>query len=253
MRGLETGLDGFSLPKGWKRLSHEKLIYNMRVPNPDRMVAIKQVGRVHSSAAGGGDAARQAAPAWRAAAPRARPAPASSWKPCGLHSNPQTLACCPPCSLPRHAGARGRRDPRCHPRVHQHRPVVPGTGGQAGRQGSRGAGQLPAPPRRRRRRRWRGAPATAAERCVCVCVRHSGSVTPPHPPRPCLFGAFLQLGELHQAEEWLKGKKLGDLSAGGGPSAGSPGHTRLGAASSTCAVERVACGAQRSALSLSGP
>ncbi len=43
MRGLETGLDGWSLPRGWKRLSHEKLIYNMRVPNPERMLAIKQV------------------------------------------------------------------------------------------------------------------------------------------------------------------------------------------------------------------
>lgn len=45
MRGLETGLDGWALPRGWKRLSHEKLIYNMRVPNPERMLAIKQVGR----------------------------------------------------------------------------------------------------------------------------------------------------------------------------------------------------------------
>lgn len=42
MRGLETGLDGWALPRGWKRLSHEKLIYNMRVPNPERMLAIKQ-------------------------------------------------------------------------------------------------------------------------------------------------------------------------------------------------------------------
>lgn len=44
MRGLETGLDGWSLPRNWKRLTPEKLIYNLRVPNPDRMLAIKQVG-----------------------------------------------------------------------------------------------------------------------------------------------------------------------------------------------------------------
>lgn len=42
MRSLETGLDGWSLPRGYKRLPHDKLIYNMRVPNPERMVAIKQ-------------------------------------------------------------------------------------------------------------------------------------------------------------------------------------------------------------------
>jgi carbamoyl-phosphate synthase large subunit len=42
MRSLETGLDGWSLPKNHKRLTPEKLVYNMRVPNPERMVAIKQ-------------------------------------------------------------------------------------------------------------------------------------------------------------------------------------------------------------------
>jgi carbamoyl-phosphate synthase large subunit len=42
LRSLETGLDGWSLPKGHKRLPADKLVYNMRVPNPDRMVAIKQ-------------------------------------------------------------------------------------------------------------------------------------------------------------------------------------------------------------------
>lgn len=42
MRSLETGLDGWSLPRGWKRLPADKLIYNMRVPNPDRMLVIKQ-------------------------------------------------------------------------------------------------------------------------------------------------------------------------------------------------------------------
>ena len=42
MRSLETGLDGWSLPKNHKRLPADKLVYNMRVPNPERMVAIKQ-------------------------------------------------------------------------------------------------------------------------------------------------------------------------------------------------------------------
>lgn len=42
LRSLETGLDGWSLPKGWKRLPADKVIYNMRVPNPDRMIVIKQ-------------------------------------------------------------------------------------------------------------------------------------------------------------------------------------------------------------------
>ena len=44
MRSLETGLDGWSLPRNWKRLPADKLVYNMRVPNPDRMMTIKQVG-----------------------------------------------------------------------------------------------------------------------------------------------------------------------------------------------------------------
>lgn len=42
MRSLETGMDGWSLPRNYKRLSHEKLIYNMRVPCPERMSVIKQ-------------------------------------------------------------------------------------------------------------------------------------------------------------------------------------------------------------------
>ena len=42
LRSLETGLDGWSLPRNWKRQTPEKLRYNMRVPNPDRMVVIKQ-------------------------------------------------------------------------------------------------------------------------------------------------------------------------------------------------------------------
>lgn len=42
LRSLETGLDGFSLPRGWKRQSEADLVYNMRVPSPDRMMVIKQ-------------------------------------------------------------------------------------------------------------------------------------------------------------------------------------------------------------------
>ena len=42
MRSLETGLDGWSLPRNWKRLPADKLVYNMRVPGPERMVVIKQ-------------------------------------------------------------------------------------------------------------------------------------------------------------------------------------------------------------------
>ncbi|RMZ56922.1 hypothetical protein APUTEX25_004984, partial [Auxenochlorella protothecoides] len=42
LRSLETGLDGWSLPPNWKRQTPDKLQYNMRVPNPERMVVIKQ-------------------------------------------------------------------------------------------------------------------------------------------------------------------------------------------------------------------
>jgi len=43
LRSLETGLDGFSLPKNWKRMTDQQLIYGLRVPNPDRMMVMKQV------------------------------------------------------------------------------------------------------------------------------------------------------------------------------------------------------------------
>ena len=43
LRSLETGLDGWSLPKNWKRMTEQQLIYGLRVPNPDRMVVLKQV------------------------------------------------------------------------------------------------------------------------------------------------------------------------------------------------------------------
>ncbi|GAB4823138.1 hypothetical protein N2152v2_010184 [Parachlorella kessleri] len=42
LRSLETGLDGWSLPRNWKRLTPDKLVYNMRVPGPERMTVIKQ-------------------------------------------------------------------------------------------------------------------------------------------------------------------------------------------------------------------
>ena len=43
MRSLETGLDGWSLPKNYKRKTEQQLIYGLRVPNPDRMITMKQV------------------------------------------------------------------------------------------------------------------------------------------------------------------------------------------------------------------
>ena len=42
LRGMESGLDGWSLPRGWKRLPADQLRYKLRVPNPDRMLVIKQ-------------------------------------------------------------------------------------------------------------------------------------------------------------------------------------------------------------------
>eukprot|EP00884_Botryococcus_braunii_P009542 jgi/Botrbrau1/1858/Bobra.146_1s0047.1 len=42
MRSLETGLDGWALPRNWKRRTRQQLEYGMRVPNPDRMLIIKQ-------------------------------------------------------------------------------------------------------------------------------------------------------------------------------------------------------------------
>ncbi len=43
LRSLETGLDGWSLPKNWKRMTDQQLEYGLRVPNPERMVVLKQV------------------------------------------------------------------------------------------------------------------------------------------------------------------------------------------------------------------
>lgn len=42
-RGLETGLDGWSLPPGYKRLPKDQLVYKLRVPSPERFVVLKQV------------------------------------------------------------------------------------------------------------------------------------------------------------------------------------------------------------------
>jgi carbamoyl-phosphate synthase large subunit len=42
LRGMETGLDGWSLPKKWKRLPNDQLLYNLRVPNPDRIMHMHQ-------------------------------------------------------------------------------------------------------------------------------------------------------------------------------------------------------------------
>jgi carbamoyl-phosphate synthase large subunit len=42
LRGMESGLDGWSLPKGYKRLPADQLSYKLRVPNPDRMIILKQ-------------------------------------------------------------------------------------------------------------------------------------------------------------------------------------------------------------------
>ena len=47
LRSLETGLDGWSLPKNWKRLTEQEVVYNLRVPNPERMLAIKQARVLH--------------------------------------------------------------------------------------------------------------------------------------------------------------------------------------------------------------
>lgn len=48
MRSLETGLAGWSLPRNWKRKTRQQLEYNLRVPNPDRMMIIKQVILLYS-------------------------------------------------------------------------------------------------------------------------------------------------------------------------------------------------------------
>lgn len=44
LRGMESGLDGWSLPKSWKHLPKDQLMYKLRVPNPDRIIIMKQVG-----------------------------------------------------------------------------------------------------------------------------------------------------------------------------------------------------------------
>ena len=44
LRGLETGLDGFSLPPKWEALPDDRVKYMLRVPTPERLVVLKQVG-----------------------------------------------------------------------------------------------------------------------------------------------------------------------------------------------------------------
>ena len=51
LRSLETGLDGWSLPKNWKRMTRQQLEYGLRVPNPERMVVLKQVPALRRAAA----------------------------------------------------------------------------------------------------------------------------------------------------------------------------------------------------------
>jgi carbamoyl-phosphate synthase large subunit len=42
LRSLETGCDGWSLPRKWKRLDPSMVVYRLRVPNPERVLVIKQ-------------------------------------------------------------------------------------------------------------------------------------------------------------------------------------------------------------------
>lgn len=42
LRSLETGLVGWALPSNYKRLDRARLEHNLRVPNPDRMIFMKQ-------------------------------------------------------------------------------------------------------------------------------------------------------------------------------------------------------------------
>lgn len=42
-RGLETGLDGWSLPSDYETLPKDQLLYKLRVPNPERFTILKQV------------------------------------------------------------------------------------------------------------------------------------------------------------------------------------------------------------------
>ena len=51
LRSLETGLDGWSLPKNYTRLESEELTRLLRVPNPERMLYIKQAFEDGHSAA----------------------------------------------------------------------------------------------------------------------------------------------------------------------------------------------------------
>ena len=43
LRSLETGCDCSSLPRKWNRLDASEVVYRLRVPNPERVLVIKQV------------------------------------------------------------------------------------------------------------------------------------------------------------------------------------------------------------------
>jgi hypothetical protein len=58
LRGMEAGLDGWSLPKGYTRLPKDQLMFKLRVPNPDRMIIMKQVGLPCVWRGGGGKGLR---------------------------------------------------------------------------------------------------------------------------------------------------------------------------------------------------
>jgi hypothetical protein len=109
LRGMETGLDGWALPKGYKRLPKDELLYKMRVPNPDR---IHMIFQVMAQAAAIAHAAAAEASAFRGVAHTAfvEHAP-SSHTPC---RHPKAHPCPIPCSVDA-AGHGGR--------LHQRRPV----------------------------------------------------------------------------------------------------------------------------------
>ena len=50
LRSLETGCDGWSLPRKWKRLEPDRVVYLLRVPTPERVLVIKQVPTVQTPA-----------------------------------------------------------------------------------------------------------------------------------------------------------------------------------------------------------
>lgn len=80
-RSLETGLDGWSLPSNWKRMTKQALEYGLRVPNPERMLVIKQAMEVGHGRRGGVGARAER---------RALPVPAPTRSPPPAPSSPRT-------------------------------------------------------------------------------------------------------------------------------------------------------------------